>query len=63
MIISCVAGGWALIPLCWMLPMTISYSRAIKEGREVSTAFKVCTLIFVNLISGILMLVSDDLKD
>ena len=44
------------IALAWCLPMTIAYSNSIKEGRPVSTGFKVCTLLFVSLVAGILML-------
>lgn len=44
------------IGLAWCLPMTISYSKNIKNGTPVSTGFKVCTLLFVNTVSGILML-------
>lgn len=36
--------------------MTVSYWHAVEENRPVSTGFKVCTLIFVNIIAGILML-------
>lgn len=56
MIISTVVYGLYIIPLAWCLPMTISYSKKIKNGEPVSTGFKVCTLLFVNLIAGILML-------
>ena len=31
----------------------------VEENRPVSTGFKVCTLIFVNIIAGILMLCDD----
>ena len=60
MIISTVAMGWALIPLAWCIPMTVSYYNCIKQGRPVSMALKVCTLLFVSPISGILMLVDSD---
>ena len=60
MIISTVVYGFYLIPLAWCLPMTISYSNKIKYGQPVSTGFKVCTLLFVNLIAGILMLCDND---
>ncbi len=63
MILGCISSGWALIPLCWTIPMTVKYFRSVKEGRDVSTGFKVCSLIFVNLIAGILMLVGDDIDD
>ncbi len=56
MILSCIGGAIALIPLAWCIPMTVSYWRAVEENRPVSTGFKVCTLIFVNIIAGILML-------
>ena len=56
MIISTVVTGLYIIPLAWCLPMTISYCKKIKQGAPISTGFKVCTLLFVNTIAGILML-------
>ncbi len=56
MILGTVASGWLLVPLAWCIPMCISYSRKIKNGEYISTGFKICTLIFVNTIAGILML-------
>lgn len=44
------------LSLAWTIPMFVSYNRKTKRGEQVSTAFKVCTLLFVNLIAGILML-------
>ena len=55
MIINCVIAGCALIPLAWCIPMTVHYYRAVKDGRDVSVGFKVCVLLFVNLLAGILM--------
>lgn len=62
MILSCVSCGFFLIPLCWMIPMTVIYYKSVKEGKPISVAFKVCTLLFVNLLSGILMLVDEETK-
>ncbi len=45
-----------LIPLAWAIPMTVHYWKAVKNNRPVGTAFKVCTLLFINTVSGILML-------
>ena len=45
-----------LIPLAWCLPMTLVYFKKTKRGEKVSTGFKVCSLLFVNTIAGILML-------
>jgi len=59
-VISCVLCAFAIIPLAWMIPMTVSMNDKIKNNEEISVAFKVCTLIFVNTISGILLLVGDE---
>ncbi len=56
LILATVGMGWMLIPLAWCIPMTVSYFNAIKEGRPVSIALKVCTLLFMSTIAGILML-------
>lgn len=60
MIISTVAIGWLLVPLAWCIPMTVSYYNSVKNGRPVSMGLKVCTLLFVNLIAGILMLCDNE---
>ena len=59
MIIGCIAIGWCLIPLAWCIPMTVSYFGKTERGERVSTGFKICTLLFVNMIAGILMLCDD----
>ncbi len=59
MLISCIFTGIWLIPLAWMVPMTVVYWNRVKNHQPVGTGFKVCTLIFVNLIAGILMLCDD----
>ncbi len=55
MLLGCISYGAALIPLFWTIPMTVHYWRCVKEGKPVGTAFKICSLLFVNLIAGILM--------
>ncbi|MBT1174965.1 hypothetical protein JS530_05525 [Bifidobacterium sp. LC6] len=48
-----------LICLAWMIPMTL-YGWKISTGEKPNTTtFAVCTLIFVNLVSGILLLISE----
>lgn len=49
-----------IVPLAWCLPMTISYCKKIKRGEKVSIAFKICSLLFVSLVAGILMLCDKD---
>lgn len=57
MILGCIAGAFCfLIPLCWCIPMTLHYSKAVKEGQPVSVGFKICSLLFVSQVAGILML-------
>ena len=59
-ILSCVTIGWCLIPLIWMIPMTVSLYNKMKFKEPIGIAFKVLTLLFVSLIGGILLLVGDD---
>ncbi len=61
MIIGCVLSGFCfLIFLLWTIPMTTNYCKKIKNGESVSTEFKVCSLLFVSKIAGILMLIDND---
>lgn len=46
----------SVVPIAWILPMTIHYFKATKNNQPISMGFKVCTLIFVSFIAGILML-------
>lgn len=57
-IISAVACCWLLVPLAWMIPMTVVGYGIYKGTRPNTVAFGVCTLIFVNVVSGILLLCS-----
>lgn len=57
-LLATIAIGWLLIPLAWMVPMTIISYGIYKGEKKNSVAFGVCTLIFVNIISGILLLCS-----
>lgn len=56
LIIGCIAGGFLLIPLAWCIPMTVAAFRTYNQGCDVSTGMKVCTLLFVNVVAGIIML-------
>ncbi len=60
MIVSTVVMGLYLFPLAWCIPMVISYNNKLKNGEPVSIAFKICTLLFVNTIAGVLMLCDKD---
>lgn len=60
LILGCICQGWLLIPLAWCLPMTISIFKSFRENRPIGTGMKVCTLIFVSMVSGICLLCMDD---
>ena len=61
MIISCCLTGLFLIPLAWKIPMTVRYGRSIdKSGLPVGTGFKICSLLFVSMVAGILMLCDNE---
>lgn len=57
-LISTVTAGWMLVPLAWMVPMTVITWGIYKGKKRNTVAFGVCTLIFVSLVGGILLLVS-----
>ena len=44
------------IALAWCVPLTVVYFNKISRGEPISTGFKVCSLLFVSMIAGILML-------
>ena len=63
MVIGCVASGWALIPLLWTIPLTVHVFKKLNAHEPIGVGVKVCVLLFVNLIAGIILLVKDELSD
>lgn len=63
MIISCIATGLALIPLIWKIPMTMHACRKLKNNEPMGVGFKVCVLIFVSRVAGIMLLLMDEIND
>ncbi len=63
MILGCVLNALLsyLIPLCWCIPMTVIAFKKLNKGERIGTGFKVCTLLFVSLIAGILLLCEKDI--
>lgn len=51
-IISMVALGWTLLPLAWMIPMTVMSWGIYKGTRANTVAFGVCNLLFVNTMGA-----------
>ena len=62
MVLSCVAFGFAVIPLIWMVPMTIHTFHKADNNEEYGIGFSICSLIFVDLVAGILMIIRDTYK-
>lgn len=59
---SASIGGFigGLVPLAWVIPMTVVIFRKLRDNKRIGMGLKVCTLIFVNIISGILLLCMND---
>ena len=57
-VVTTVLTCWTIISLAWMVPMTVHSWGIYKGTKPNTTAFGVCTLIFITLIGGILLLVS-----
>ncbi len=60
MILSCVFSVFIIVPLFWMIPMTIVSWKKMDQMQPLGLAFKICTLLFVGIIPGILMLALND---
>ncbi|MGY4893522.1 MAG: hypothetical protein ACO1N2_02400 [Candidatus Saccharimonadota bacterium] len=57
-LVSTIGAGWLIVPLAWMIPMTVISWGIYKGTKRNTTAFGVCTLLFVSLVSGILLLIA-----
>ncbi len=44
------------VAAAWIVPMTINYFKKSKANVPTTLTFKICTMIFVNFIAGLLML-------
>ena len=63
LILGCISSGWALIPLLWTIPMTSHVFKKLSNKEPISTGFKVCVLLFVSVVAGIMLLCVDELND
>ena len=60
LILGCVSEGWLIIPLAWCLPITIKICNCLRDNQPISTGLKVCALLFVNVVAGIMLLCMED---
>ena len=51
---------FALVPLAWCIPMTVVVHRRLRDKQPIGTGFKICVLLFCNVVSGILLLCMKD---
>ncbi len=60
LILGCIAQGWAILPLAWCIPITISVFNGFRDKKPIGMGVKICTLLFVNLVAGICLLCIND---
>lgn len=60
MVIGCVYLAFTLIGLVWAIPMTTYAWKRLDNHEPIGTGFKICTLIFVSLLAGIILLCMKD---
>ena len=63
MILGTVGLGILLIPLAWCIPMTIHCYKCYQGEEKASIGFAICTLLFVSLVGGILLIVESTMNE
>lgn len=63
MVLGCIASGWALIPLLWTIPMTNHVFKKLNANEPIGVGFKICVLLFVNIVAGIMLLCMSELEE
>ncbi|MDO4841964.1 MAG: zinc ribbon domain-containing protein [Phoenicibacter congonensis] len=58
-VVTTVCAGFFIIPLAWMIPMTVHTWKIYKGERANTVCFGVCSLLFLDLITGVLLLCSN----
>ncbi len=48
------------IPLAWCIPMILYYNKKVGSGQPIGLGFAICTMLFVCMPAGILMLCDQD---
>ena len=56
MVICTVLSGFLLLPLLWTIPLTAHVCRKLKNNQPIGIGVKVCTLLFVSRVAGIMLL-------
>ena len=61
LILGCISIGWALIPLAWCIPITLKIFNAFRDRTPIGIGLKICALILVSPIAGIILLIMDEI--
>lgn len=59
MIVITVLTGFAIIPLLWTVPMTITACDRIKKKEPYGLVLSICTLLFMAIAPGVIMIIRD----
>ena len=60
LVLTCIGLGLLIIPLAWCIPMTVTTFKRLDRNEPLGTGLTVCTMLFVNLIAGIIMICIDN---
>lgn len=58
-LLATIFTGWLILPLAWCIPLTIRCYNWYKYNRYMGIGVKICILLFVSQIGGILALVDN----
>ncbi len=56
MILGTVFNIFIILPIIWCIPMTVHTFKSIDNKQHIGIGFKICSLLFVSLVGGILLL-------
>ena len=59
MIVITIITGFAIIPLLWTIPMTMTALDRIKKKEPYGLVLSICTLIFMAVAPGVIMIIRD----
>ena len=62
-LINTIFCGFALIPLIWMIPLTVTVYHDVKENKPMGLGLKIVVLLFVSLLGGLFLLIGDPDND
>lgn len=64
LVLSCVLGAFALlIPLAWCIPISLAIKKKLDKNEPIDMGLKICTLLLVNVIVGILLLCGSEIEN